>query len=215
MELKCDIMNEKYLVIVILVLILVGCRRVQKVHQHSCDDLYQQALTLLNEYATKKNIDTLVLVKAEKLLDNIDIKCCPKMKYKVINAKISVYTYGKRYKDGAQYVSGIPQNYFIRDYTKDLYVNSMLACRYKLNNSKEWISYYNKAVSCLNTYLSKDSLDVQAICDFYILKYRFEGQQCVFSEIEEKMKTDVIHTDLFEGINNTINELDDQQLIYP
>lgn len=68
MELKCDIMNEKYLVIVILVLILVGCRRVQKVHQHSCDDLYQQALTLLNEYATKKNIDTLVLVKSREII---------------------------------------------------------------------------------------------------------------------------------------------------
>ena len=215
----------------IMIFIILGCQTTPKtdislqmndtlyeplhhqMFQQECDSLYKKAFTIMTDYMMSGRKDSLKLLEAETWLDSINIEDCPKIRGKVRNAKITIYTLLYRYEEAIQYVHQIPKSSFIRPYTKEMYINAMLAYNYKLTGDTRWSSYYKKAISPMILDLLKSPTDTQALIDLYYLKAIFKGRKSILKELDEKIVTDSLNRDTYEAKRETYNTIR-YQLIY-
>ena len=141
---------------------------------------YEQALSYIEEYYS--NCDKQLLEKALDILDSTSIN-----NNQIVNTKISLYFLLKKYKEGISFMNAIPVDRFYRPYKKEMYIKSMLALNEGDPLKRHF--YYEQAILSINSYLSNNPKDDQALADLFYTKLRFESRDKVLQYLDEYLKT--------------------------
>ncbi|MFV0326926.1 MAG: hypothetical protein ACK5LF_21530 [Bacteroides xylanisolvens] len=163
---------------------------------------YKRALAYIEGYHSNHNKQ--LLEKALIALDSTSLDSTSSNYCKIANTKISLYLLLEKYKEGIAFVDVIPENRFYKTYQKEMYLKSMLALNERDTLKRD--SYYQQAILAINSYLSNNPTDEQALTDLFYIRLRFEPRTKVLQGIDEYLKTDSNQIEFFKLLRQSIQQ---------